>query len=115
MMRKAKNGITTGGRSCGGKLFSPTSFGGETLLIDQAAERRRQRDRETVALVRHVGPGDQHFGARLLIVPARLDRGHLGRLILMDIVTVRWPNSSWIGISTAARPRPMRSMMRDSA
>jgi hypothetical protein len=26
MIRKVKNGMSTGGRSCGGKLVNPTSF-----------------------------------------------------------------------------------------
>jgi hypothetical protein len=63
----------------------PGLRGSETVGIDQAAERRRQRDRKAISPVLHVGPGEQHFGARFLIVPATLDRGHLGRLIAVDI------------------------------
>ena len=40
MIRKAKNGISTGGRSCGGKSVSPTSFEVEAHAADQAAENR---------------------------------------------------------------------------
>src|SRR3984893_5361205 len=53
----------------------PCFRSGETVGIDQAAEGRGQRDREKVAPVLHVGPGEQHFRAWLLLVPASLDGG----------------------------------------
>jgi hypothetical protein len=60
----------------------------EAVRVDQAAEGRRQRDRVEVPPVLYVRPRDQHLGSRLLVVPARLDRSHLGGLMLTNIPTI---------------------------
>ena len=38
MIRNAKNGIATGGRSCAGKSVEPDFFRGEAHAADEAAE-----------------------------------------------------------------------------
>ena len=82
MMRKPKNGSTTGGRSSGGESLEAGEAAVEAAGDDEAAE-IGHRDLEAVALALLVGNGEQHqrhrpLGAR---VPLALDRGELGRLV----------------------------------
>jgi len=82
---EAKNGITTGGQFSGGMLLRPVSPAvrlSESIRLPNGggsviANRLRRFS--------HIGPGEQHFRTRFLIVPAALDRSHLGRLVRIDI------------------------------
>src|SRR5580704_6212696 len=58
---------------------------GQAVSVNQAAERWWQRNCEQIAPVLDIRPGEQYFGSRLLIVPASFDRGHLRRLIRVDV------------------------------
>src|SRR5258706_15812376 len=74
-----------------GNAFEPHFSGIETVGVDQAAEGRRQGDREEIAPLRNVRPRQQYFRCRLLIVPSRLDGGHLRGLVTDNVFTVEVP------------------------
>ena len=86
MMRKPKNGISTGGRSSTGKVSSPISRAvqlPEAMKLPSLGISSAKRLR-SLACIR---PGDQHLRGRLLALPARLDRGELRRLVLEHVET----------------------------
>ena len=64
---------------------------GHAVGVNQAAEGRGKRNRKEVSLVPYVWPGEQDLRRRLLIVPARLDRGHLRRLAVNYIFPIQVP------------------------
>jgi hypothetical protein len=59
MMRKLKNGIATGGLRR--NAFEPDLSRREAVGVDQAPQRRRQRDREQVSVVLDIRPSEQHL------------------------------------------------------
>ena len=77
--------MSTGGRSSTGKVSNPSLAGSPVARGDEAAE-PGHLNREQVALARLVGHGDQHLRGGLLALPARLDRGELGRLVLEHVI-----------------------------
>ena len=80
MIRKPKNGITTGGWSSGGNVSSPISRDvqlPEAMKLPSSGFRSRKG-----AFVLLVGNCEQHLARRLLRLPARLDRRELRRLML---------------------------------
>ena len=84
MMRKPKNGISTGGRSSTGKVSSPISRAvqlPEAMKLPSLGISIAKRLRWLAC----VGPGDQHLRGRLLALPAGLDRGELRRLVLEHV------------------------------
>src|ERR1700737_4445187 len=83
MIRNVKNGMRTGGQFSGGMLLSPTS---PAVRLSESI--RLPKGGVEVPSVLDVGPRHQHFGSRLLVVPARLNCGHLGGLISAHIPTI---------------------------
>ena len=82
MMRKAKNGIATGGRSSGGKSFSPFTSPSTIVREDQAAEQRDRRSRSGWSRPSRRAWRRASSGTPRPRFPARLDRGELRGLVL---------------------------------
>ena len=85
MIRNAKNGMSTGGRSSWRKIGQADFLRREAHAGDQAAQ-NRNADGEVVRLGCGIGNGDQHLARRLLVMPAPFDRRELRRLIVVDEV-----------------------------
>src|SRR5580704_15210423 len=60
-----------------------------TVGVNYAAPRWGKRDREEIAPVLYVRPREEDLRGRLLIVPSRLDRSHLRRLMVNHIFPVQ--------------------------
>ena len=85
MIRKVKNGISTGGRSCGGKSVRPISFDVKLMLAIRLPRTGTLMAKWFVS-GRRIGERDQDLARRLLVVPAPFDRRKLRRLVVVDEV-----------------------------
>jgi hypothetical protein len=84
MIRKVKNGMSTGGRSCGGKSVNPTSL--EVKLSPIRLPENGDLDLVVVGLGGRVGDREQDLTGRLLVVPAALDRREFHRLVIVHVI-----------------------------